>query len=243
MQPKILILDIETAPDVVYTWGVYQANAIAVKENWYVLSFAAKWLGEKKGIVKGLIDYPGYKGGNSTEEQLLDDLWDLLDEADVVVAHNGASFDLKKINARLIDHDFAPYSPVKVVDTKRDLKKVACFSSNRLNWLCKQFKLGQKTMEHHDFALWQGCMAGDKASWKVMKEYNLHDVTLLEGLYRKLSPWIPQPDYSAGKIQCPKPDCQSTKFISKGRVLAYTRIYQSFQCSDCGARFRGKTAL
>lgn len=240
MQPKILLLDIETAPDVVWTWGMYQANAIAVKENWYILSYAAKWFHEDRITVRGLDDFDEYSGGSSTEYDLLKELWYLLDEADIVVAHNGASFDIKKVNARLIDQDFTPYSPVKVVDTKRDLKKVANYSSNRLNWLCKQFKIGSKTMEHQDFQMWQGCMNGDKDSWKQMKKYNKHDVKLLEQLYIKIAAWIPQPDYRNGKEVCANPSCGSSSIIKKGKVLAMTRIYQSYLCNYCGTRFRGK---
>jgi len=243
MQPKILLLDIETAPDVTWSWGVYQTNAIAVKEDWYILSYAAKWLDGNKITVRALDDYGNYRGGNSTESSLLTDMWKLLDEADIVVAHNGASFDLKRVNARLIYHNFRPYSPVKVVDTKRDLKKVACFSSNRLNWLCKQFKIGQKTMEHQDFAMWQGCMDGERKAWKKMKEYNKHDVVLLEELYYKISPWIPQPDFRNGSDRCPKPDCGSRNLTKKGQVLAFTRIYQGLMCNQCGARFRSKEVV
>lgn len=245
MEPKILFLDIETAPDVVWTWGVYQANAIAVKEHWYLLSFAAKWRGSKDVLVKGLVDYKGYKGGSSTERELLEDVWALLDDADIVVAHNGASFDCKKLNARFIAHDMLPPSPYKVVDTKRDLKKVAVYSSNRLNWLSKQFKIGSKTMEHHDFELWQGCMDGDRKSWKEMKEYNSHDVVLLEKLYNKIAAWIPQPNGSAHSSdqRCPNPACNSRKLHARGYQRTTTRIYRRFQCQACGTWSRDRVSL
>jgi hypothetical protein len=236
--PKILFLDIETAPNVVWSWGVYEENAIAVKEHWYVLSFAAKWRGAKKMIVKGLCSYPGYHSGSDCESDLLTDIHKLLDEADIMVAHNGRSFDIKKINARLIDFLFCPPSPYKVVDTKADLKKVASFASNKLNWLSKQLFREGKTLEHHDWKLWQGCMEGDKKSWKAMLEYNAHDVELLEQLYEALSPWLPQPNaalWGKGDVQCVNPACGSTDIQWRGVQKAVTRSYQRFQCQKCGA--------
>lgn len=245
-RPNILFIDIETAPDVVWTWGVYQANAIAVKEHWYVLSFAAKWRGEKGPIlVKGLDDYPGYKGGNSTEQQLLQDIHDLFNKADIVVAHNGVDFDVRKLNARFIHHGMTPPSPYKVVDTKRDLTKVARFSSNRLNWLSKQLGTGEKTMEHHDWKLWEGCMNGDPKSWRAMKVYNRHDVVLLQELYEILAPWIEQPNAGvwSDRPTCPNPACASKNLIKRGLARAKTRIYQRYQCNDCGAWARDAKSL
>lgn len=235
--PSILFLDIETAPDVVWTWGVYQANAIAVKEHWYVLAFAAKWRKQGAFIVRGLCDYPGYKGGSSTERALLKELHGLLSEADMVVAHNGANFDIRKINARFIAHGMTPPPPYKIVDTKRDLVKVANFSSNRLNWLCKQLGLGRKTMEHQDWKLWEDCMTGSETAWRKMKAYNKHDVVLLQELYEILSPWIDQPVTStyAGYGRCSNPACRSKKLEKRGVARSRTRTYQRFQCMDCGA--------
>lgn len=235
MQPSILFLDIETAPDVVWTWGVYQANAIAVKEHWYVLSFAAKWRGDDTIMINGLDDYKGYNGGNSTEKKLLDDAWTLLDEADIVVAHNGRDFDVKKLNARFIDLGFAPPSPFKVIDTKNDLRGVAKFSSHRLDWLMKQFKIGEK-MPTEGFSLWEGCMNGDPDSWERMKAYNVHDVELLESLYDKINPWIPQPNANlyTDRPVCPNPGCEDGKLIKRGLARAITRVYQRYQCDTCG---------
>jgi hypothetical protein len=237
MNPKILFIDIETAPDVVWTWGVYQQNAIAVKEHWYVLSFAAQWREAGTVFVKGLCDYKGYKGGNSTEKQILADIHDLLNEADIVVAHNGADFDVKKLNARFIAHGFQPPSPFRVVDTKRDLTKIAGFSSNRLNWLSKQMNLGRKTMEHQDWKMWENCMNGMASAWRDMKRYNKHDVVLLRKLYERLAPWLEQPNSAlwTGNATCSNPACGSRKLIRKGVYHSKTREYQRFQCKDCGS--------
>ncbi len=230
--PKILLLDIETQPDLVYTWGVYEQNAISVKEHWQLLSFSAKWLGGKH-ITRGLPDYKGYKPGGS-DEKLLDELWDLLDEADIVVAHNGVDFDIKKINARFLALGFLPPSPYKVVDTKRALKQIAAFSSNKLNWLCKQLELGEKTAEHQDFQMWLDCMAGDKKAWEKMLKYNHHDVELLEELFTTIRPWIKLPNIALynvdGERRCPH--CGGKHLQQRGTAVANSRLYVRYQCQN-----------
>lgn len=240
MLPKILFLDIETAPNVVYSWGVYEENAIEVVSHWYLLSFAMKWRGTTgKPKVRGLCDY-GSGVGAECEKDLLIDLHNALSEADIVVAHNGRDFDVRKINARFIAHGFNPPAPYKVVDTKSDLTRVAGFSSNRLNWLSKQLDIGQKTMQHQDFSLWEGCMRGDKKSWAKMKEYNQHDVVLLEELYEILAPWIKQPNANLwsglDEPVCVNPACGSKHDLqNRGFARTAGQIYQRFQCTKCGA--------
>lgn len=247
--PAILFIDIETAPDVTWSWEVYKANAIAVKESWYILSYAAQWRGDGPSFVRGLDDFSGYKGGNSTEKKIVEEIWTLFDAADVVVAHNGAEFDVKKINARMIDHGLPPPAPFRVVDTKRDLKKVARFSSNRLNWIAKQLDLGSKTEEHHDWKMWRGCMEGDPKMWKRMKTYNRHDVVLLRDLYEELSPWLDQPsgalflDDADGRPACVNPACRGRSLQKWGTYVARTRKYQRYRCPDCGAWARGTKSI
>lgn len=233
-RPKILFLDIETQPDLVWSWGVYESNALEVAEHWQMLSFSAEWY-EGKKITNGLDDYKGYKPGGD-DKKLAEDLWGLLNEADIVVAHNGVSFDIKKINARFIAHDMTPPSPYKVVDTKREVKRVAAFSSNKLDWLSKQLDLGHK-MKHEGWPLWRACMLGDRAAWKRMKKYNRHDIVLLKRLYKKLSPWISQPTAGAwiGDEVCPNPACGSENLTKQGLTRTKTRVYQQYKCKDCGS--------
>lgn len=246
--PRILFIDIETAPDVMWAWGVYEQSAIAVKEHWYVLSFAAKWRKGKAGgpiVTKGLDDYKGYTSGNSTERLLLQDVHTLLDEADIVVAHNGADFDVRKLNARFIAHGMTPPSPYRVVDTKRDLARVAKFSSNRLNWLSKQLGIGRKTMEHHDWKMWQGCMEGEAKCWRAMKTYNRHDVVLLQQLYEVLAPWIEQPNANVWSTRpiCPNPACGHKRLHVAGTQPSKTRVYTRYRCPKCGSYARSARSV
>jgi len=230
--PRILLLDIETFPDVAYVWGVYDQNAIAIRDHWFMLSFAYRWY--KAGpVVCSTIE--GEKKGD--DRRLAKEIHALMDEADIIVAHNGVDFDCKKINARLIVHGFSPPSPYKIVDTKREIKKVAAFSSNKLDWLCKQLGLGHK-LEHEGFPLWQACAeSNDPAAWRKMERYNKHDVRLLGELYEVIAPWIKQPNAAlySGDERCVNPICGSTDLHVFPRLyFAMTRAYRRMQCNKCG---------
>ena len=74
-----------------------------------MLSFSYKWLGERKTISVGR--------NNFSEEALVLRLRQLFDEADIVVAHNGNSFDIKMRNAKFIEFGLTPPSPYKSIDT------------------------------------------------------------------------------------------------------------------------------
>ena len=239
--PKVLLLDIETSPDLAWVWGVYEQNAIEVKDHWRILSFSALWFEKKGFITRGLDDHAGFEGG---DHDLCEEIWDLLDKADIVVAHNGVKFDIKKINARFIDNDLSPPSPYKVVDTVREVRRVAAFSSNKLDWLCKQLDLGEK-LKHEGFALWKACMEDDPKAWKRMKKYNQHDIELLESLYIELAPWMRQPNANlwSKEMVCPNPICKSKNLQKRGVVHLRTRSYHRFMCIDCGKWGRANLSI
>jgi hypothetical protein len=164
-----------------------------------------------------------------------------LEEADVVVAHNGVDFDMKVINSRFLFHGIKPPAPYKVVDTKREAKKVARFNSNKLDDLGGLLGEGKKIKT--DFDLWLGCINGDKASWNKMVKYNKQDVLLLEKVYMRLRPWMnshPNLALTNPKAKCGK--CGSAHIQWRGTAVTTTRSYARFQCQDCGGWGRATKA-
>ena len=227
--PRIIALDIETSPLVSYTWGIYEQDVIKRLKTFTILSVAYQWLGQKTKVIAR---------DNLTEKQLLAKLYKLLDQADVVIAHNGDAFDIKKINARFITYKIYPPSPYKTIDTKKEAKKVAAFDSNSLNNLGIDLGEGEK-IKHRGFDMWEGCMAGNRRDWRDMKRYNKKDVDLLVRIYYRLRPWMKthpdiRPSYSGN---CPK--CDSTN-VKKGGVRRNKKLfYQRLYCLGCGGWFIG----
>ena len=235
---KVLLLDIETLPNISYTWGKYDQNVIKFAKESCIATFAAKWIDKPQMFSAALPSYKGYRAGSYNDKALCKDLWKLFDAADIVIAHNGKQFDTKVCQSRFILHGFPPPSPFKQIDTKDAVKSVARFNSNSLNDLGSTLGFGNKI--HTDFSLWQGCIMGDKASWKKMVEYNKQDVLLLEKLYIRLQPWIANhPSLAAycGTDCCPK--CGCVKLWRRGYSFTSTGKYQRLQCADCGGWVQG----
>lgn len=237
--PRILLFDIETTPLISYNWGIHEQNAIKVIQDWYILSFAYKWLGDKKTQVVALPDFPLYKKNNKSDLEVVKKLHALFDEADIIIAHNGDSFDVKKSNARFIFHKLSPPSPYKTIDTLKIARKHFKLTSNRLGSVGEYLGLGAKE-ETGGFALWESCMQGDMEAWNQMKKYNKRDVELLELVYCVLQPWVKNVRLNVFKEgTCPA--CMSEKVQRRGYDSSNSLWYQRYKCMACGAWFRGQS--
>lgn len=242
MGGKVLLLDIETLADQAWVWGRYEQNIIKVIRHGHLLCFAYKWLGEDT-FVLGQDDFKTYKPRSDDDSKLLKELWKLLDEAEIVIAHNGKSFDLKKITSRFIVHGLRPPSPYRIIDTKQEIKKIARFESNKLDDLGEQIHFGRK-LEHEGWELWEGCYNGDKESWAKMKAYNKQDVDLLERLYLILRPWIkthPNMAIYNDITACTK--CGSGHLQRRGIAFNNSTKYHRIQCLSCGGWMRATLNL
>ncbi len=228
---KTLIYDIETSYTIGAVWGLYEQNVAYVLQEPYMLSFAYKWLGEKKVHVLSLRDFPLYKKDKKNDKSLVSKLRDLFDEADIIIAHNGNSFDQKWAYARFIVHGLTPPSPAKYVDTKLIAKSKFRFNSNSLNNLGKYLGIGCK-IDTGGINLWVKCIEqDDQKSWDKMEKYNKQDVVLLEQVYLKMLPYITNhPNVGIiGGDRSICPNCGSTHLQSRG--VKYGR--RSWFCVDC----------
>lgn len=229
---NILLLDIETAPNIVYTWGLWQQNIAInqIDQPGYTLCWSAKWFDNDN------IDFSSMRSGR---DKMLSKIHKLLDKADVVVTYNGKKFDIPTLNKEFLLAGFPPPAPYKHVDLYQIVKSTFRFASNKLDWICQQLEIGKK-LEHKGHELWVGCMSGNKEDWKVMEQYNRQDVVLLEDAYKIIRPWIrnhPSHGPVEGVACCPK--CGSEEFQKRG--FAYTQMFQypRYVCTNCGGWFRG----
>lgn len=184
--PKILIFDIETSTIVSEVFRLFKVNVGTdqIMEDWQVLSFGWKWLGEEETYYMDV--------DNFTERELLEKLQQLFNEADFAVAHNGRRFDMKKVRARMIIHGLPPSNPVRVIDTLEIARKEFGFTSNKLEYLthtlCKVYqKSGHERFS--GFELWKQFRLGNPEAIREMREYCILDVQSLEELFLILAPW------------------------------------------------------
>lgn len=238
MSKKILLFDLETSPNLGYTWQKWEQNVIAFKKEWELLSVAYKWLGEKEVFCVSRRDFK-----DKTDKSLSKALKNILNQAEVVIAHNGDEFDIKKSNAKFIEHNLGPSSPYQKIDTKKIAKRYFKFNSNSLDDLGQLLGVGRKE-KTGGFDLWLGCMAGEKKSWEKMEQYNKQDVLLLEKVYLKMRPWAEQHPNIALLNDVPNgcPKCAYTKLKFKGYRFTSTSKYRRYVCKNCGGYCRGRTS-
>src|SRR5690606_1615082 len=182
--PKILTLDVETAPILSSVWRLFKENIgiNQIEQDWYLLSWAAKWFHENEVLYQDKRD-----SWNSEDDyELLLGVHKLLDEADILITQNGKNFDEKKLNTRFILNGLKPPSSYRHIDTIEIAKRHFGFSSNKLEYmtdrLCKKYKKS-KHIKFPGFELWKECLKGNPAAWDEMEEYNIFDVLSLEELY------------------------------------------------------------
>lgn len=233
---KIICWDIETSPIIANTWSLYPKylSHDNILQDWFIISGAWKEVGKDK-VHSVAISEVG------DDLAVVTKLREVLASADVIVHHNGDKFDIKKFNTRLIYHNLPPLPKVPTVDTLKEVKKVAAFSSNRLDYLGKML-LGHGKI-HVGFDLWLDVMKGSKKALREMVEYNKVDVIRLEEFYLRLRPYMKNhPHHGAVNGEdrnCSCTHCGSVKVKRNGiRITAAGLKKQELQCMACGAYSR-----
>jgi hypothetical protein len=188
--PKILFLDIETAPLKAFIWSMWQQGVSLnqINSDWFILSYCAKWAHSEEVFYNDLRGYVN----KEDDLTLLAEIHKLLDEADFVVTQNGRKFDIKKINARLILNGLGKPSTFRQIDTLEIAKRQFGFTSRKLEYmtekLCKLY-VKSKHKKFPGFELWVECLKDNPEAWAEMEEYNRGDVLSLEELYEIFIPW------------------------------------------------------
>lgn len=235
---KVILFDIETFPNVIEAWGTYEQNALSILEYSQMASFSWKVLGKPAVFCVT-------REKKKSDKQLLQALHKVLSSADIIVAHNGDSFDMKTARARMIYHGLDPLPPRITVDTLKVARRHFKFPSNKLNELGKFLGVGKK-VKTGGYDLWASCKANDPAAWKLMAKYNKQDVLLLEKVYLKLRAWDEKHPNVA--VESPKPDscpkCGSTKpAYSHGWKYRISTKVRIFKCQDCSGHFYSKKSV
>lgn len=235
---RIALIDLENSPIIGATWEMYEADVLWIEQDWYLLSYSVKWINGKQET-RTLSDFPLFKKDHRNDRDLVKSLWKVFDEADILVAHNGNAFDIKKAHARFITHQLPPHAPIKSVDTLSEARKIAKFSSNKLDSVCFALGIGSK-LPNTGKDLWRRCMQGDRSAFEEMRKYNAHDVFLLEKLYLHLRPWMKtHPDLRLFNRKPGCPVCGSKRVQNRGTEHKLNFDIKRLSCNDCGKNYYG----
>lgn len=243
--PKILFFDTETCPMNGWFFNLFKPHidgAVQVEKNTQLICFTAKWMGKDEIINSCVTPDEILKGDDSRVSR---NLWNLLDEADVAIAHNLVRFDRKIANYRFLVNGLKPTSPYKLIDTLQKVKEEFKFSSNRLDFINKVLGLERKR-ETGGMQLWIDCAHGDQEALDKMQYYCDGDILALEDVYYALAPWF-RSNINFGvftdgeKEMCSHCGSENVRLTDKKYVTGVSR-FPTYKCDDCGGYSRARNS-
>jgi len=180
-QAKVLIYDIETSPNIGWFWraGFKQnINTNQIVKERAIICVSYKWQGEDE-VYNLTWDI------NQCDKFLIEQFVEVLNEADLIVAHNGDNFDIKWLRTRALYHGIQMLPNYKQFDTLKLAKSKLYLNSNRLDYISKFLGFEGKIQTTPD--LWNKVvMLNDRNSLNDMLDYCDEDVRQLEKVYDKL---------------------------------------------------------
>lgn len=191
---KILIYDLETSPNLGWFWRAgykqnIQPNQI-LKER-AIICVSYKWLGEDTV-------YNLSWDKNQCDKFLIEQFVEVLNEADLIVAHNGDNFDIKWFKTRALFHRIPTLPNYKQFDTLKIAKSKLYLNSNRLDYISKFLGFEGKIQTTPD--LWNKIVINnDRDAMIDMLEYCDEDVRQLEKVYNELK-YLDNPRIHAGVL-------------------------------------------
>jgi DNA polymerase elongation subunit (family B) len=181
---KVLVYDIETSYNITSSWRVgYNLNLphySIIKER-AIICVSYKWKGSDE-------TFNIQWDENQCDKKLLQEFIPILNEADLIVAHNGDRFDLKWIKTRALKHDLPMLINYPQFDTLKVAKKKFYFNSNKLDYISEFLGFGNKKKTEPE--LWDKIILNkDSDAMDEMVAYCNEDVALLEKVYDRLVEW------------------------------------------------------
>jgi hypothetical protein len=228
--PRILFLDIETKPAIVYSWGLHdqQHSIDQIIDPGGTICFGARWQGVKKAEF--------YSDWDHGHDEMVRQAHRLFSEADAIITFNGDRFDIPKLMGEFLLAGLPPPKPVTSIDVYKSIKNKG-YISGKLGFVSPH--LGNAGKEKHDgFRMWIGVMNGDEKQQRKMKRYCIGDVRELEDLYDRIRPYITNhPKLRHGEV-CGA--CGSDNLQRRGYRKTKAFKVQALQCQDCGSWSQGK---
>ena len=242
--PRVIALDIETAPCVAYVWrtGKQVITIDHIQQESTLISFS--WSEWEYGKVKKAKYLSTFEQANQRDDkQLVTRLWDILKDATHVVAHNGARFDWPMINGAFYRSGLPPLPKPKILDTMLMARQIGGQASYKLAWLTKDQQRSKRS--HSRFPgleLWIEWLSRNPAAEREMRLYNNMDVEAMCELLNKVLPWAKGPQFaglvpqSQGREElahsCPR--CGSGDVTPRGFTTTVAGRYQRYKCGECG---------
>lgn len=230
---KRLFFDIETSPNIVYSWRIgYNINLQPhdIIEERKIICISYKWENEDK-------IYSLTWDKNQCDKAMLQEFIKVMNQADEIIAHNGDRFDEKWIRTRCIYHRIPTFPKYKSLDTLKKAKYGFNFNSNKLDYIAQFLGVGAK-VKHDGFDMWKGVLQDDAESMKEMVHYCEGDIIVLEDVYFTMQNYIKQNSHVGvhnGEMKYTCPICGSEDVsLYKNEVTTLGTIKRIMQCNQDG---------
>lgn len=245
---KRLTLDIETAPIVGKVWGLRNQflSIDQIEEPTRMLSVAAKWYGKSKTHF-----FAAFEDDPAQQREMILAIWEMVNEANVVIHYNGKSFDMRHLNREFKEQGLWKPKPYQYIDLYKAVKKDFYLPSYKLEYVLRWLGLAGK-VEHNGFKMWNEIQSEEESvrvrARRLFRRYNIGDVVKSELVYSDLMGWIddhPNMQLFADREDEPRcPTCLSDNFKLDGTAPRgnLSRV-QCYRCKDCGRSFRGKEVV
>ncbi len=234
-QLKFLLVDLELTFAVYYAYPSKREQYLSASNiihDQFCTCAAWKWHNEASTYVVKITDNKRqFKEDFRNDYIVAKKLHDLMEEADVIVAHNGDNFDIKHANALFIKHGLGPIPKRKSIDTLKVARKYFSFPGNSLDQLSKRFGSTGKNKKPS----WYKMTDGNAKEIDIAAKYCKNDVIELEKVFVKLKPYIdnfPRLPDNKRPEQCEC--CHSKRIQSRGTNLVGQSLQKSFRCMECG---------
>ena len=248
--PRVLLWDLETMQGKIEK-GFYQLKNYSTYENpdnvtrqVSIVCAAWQWLGtDSVSSTSVLKDPERFQKCFHDDYFVVKSLHALLEDADILVAHNGDRFDWPMFNWRCVVHNLPPPKKPRLVDTLKIAKKEFKAESNSLRYLTKWLDVDGKDHSPN----WQKIFQGDVQEIKDCERYCRQDIRALRGLYLRLRPYATSHANLNPMLTgihhdtCPK--CLSDDLERRGFNYTNAGKFQSYRCKCCGSWSQGKKNL
>lgn len=233
-KPRILFLDIETKPALVYTFGIRDQHIAhtQIAQDGGTICVGLKWSSERKVTVVSEWEH-GYQA-------MLDTVHSAISEADAVCTYNGASFDMPKLMGNFLVAGMPPPPPPTQLDIYRAVRKMG-FICNKLAYVAPLLGLGEK-LKHEGLQMWIDVMSGCAKAQRKMARYCAQDVRLLEEVYERVRPYVFNHPHMGMTTAHQCGACGSNRTQSRGVRRTKASFITRIHCQACGSWQDGKRA-
>jgi hypothetical protein len=229
---KILGFDVETTPNLVWTYDLFSKNPTPI--HWVVepqrmACVAARFKGETKTHF-----FSEWEHG---QDGMAEGLYKLFEQADALETYNGKGFDEPWARTLFAQNDLKAYAEIPHIDLYQQTKKFR-LPSHKLEWVSTRLAKVQGKVPISLMMEIQAAIGGDLAAQRKVKRYNVRDVSVLFEIHDSLESWLKLPNanlYAGTDGKCPR--CLSDKIQKRGTRTTLVSVFDRYQCQACGGWF------